>query len=280
MSDVNEKNQTNCDNKCDACDVENCEGRSAIRKLETNSLNHIKKIIGVISGKGGVGKSYVTSLLASSLNKKGYKVGILDGDICGPSIPKAFGVHGALEGDGHSLIFPYETESGIKMVSSNLLLSKETEPIIWRGTLISSLLSQFYADVLWGDLDYLFIDMPPGTGDISLTSFQSLPLDGVIIVTTPQDLVSLIVEKQINMAKMMNINILGIVENMSYVSCPKCDEKIYLFGESKLEEIAKEYDLNILGRLPLISSNAEKVDNGGAEMINLPEIEEVVEKIK
>lgn len=276
---MEEKNKTNCDSNCSSCDVENCDGRQGIKKLNTNSMSNIKKLIGVISGKGGVGKSYVTSLLSSKFNKLGFKVGILDGDVTGPSIPKSFNLKGSLEGDGHSYIFPSETKSGIKIVSSNLLLPHEDDPIIWRGTLISSLLTQFYTDVLWGDLDYLFIDMPPGTGDITLTSFQSLPLDGVIIVTTPQDLVSLIVEKQINMAKMMNVPILGIIENMSYVKCPHCDEKINIFGESKLEEIAKKYDLKVLGRLPLIQEAAKLVDEGKIEDINLEEINEIVTKI-
>ncbi len=265
-----------CNHDCEHC-AENCELR--IQKLETNPLNKIKHVIGVISGKGGVGKSFVTSLIASELNKKGYKVGILDGDITGPSIPKAFNVHGQLEGDGHSLIFPFITKSNIKMVSSNLLLSNETDPIIWRGTLISSLLSQFYVDVLWGELDYLLIDMPPGTGDVTLTAFQSIPLDGIVVVTTPQDLVSLIVKKAINMAKMMNINILGVVENMSYVECPNCNERINIFGSSNINEVAKEENVKLLAQLPLVGENARSVDNGSVEDITIKEIDPVIDEI-
>src|SRR5574344_1925976 len=217
----------NCTHDCSTCDVENCEGRGkGIEKVTPNEHSKIKHVIGVISGKGGVGKSFVTSLIASKLNKMGYKVGILDGDITGPSIPKSFNIHEQASGDGVSMIFPAVTESGIKIISSNMLLEKEDDPIIWRGTLISSLLKQFFTDVLWEELDYLLIDMPPGTGDVTLTCFQSFPLDGVVIVTSPQDLVSVIVRKAVNMAKQMNIKVLGLVENMSYVECPHCKEKI------------------------------------------------------
>lgn len=250
---------------------------SPIQKIETNSLNHIKHVIGIVSGKGGVGKSYVTSLLASELNKKGFKVGILDGDITGPSIPKAFNLHGSLEGDGNNLIFPAITESGIKIVSSNLMLPNENDPIIWRGSLISSLLTQFYRDVLWEELDYLLIDMPPGTGDVTLTCFQSIPLEGIIIVSTPQDLVSLIVEKAVNMAKMMNINILGLIENMAYITCPDCNKRIDLFGNNK--KIIEESKINLLAELPLDTSNMKKVDEGKVEEIDLKEINGGIEAL-
>lgn len=250
----------------------------AIEKVTTNSANHIKHIIGIVSGKGGVGKSFVTSLIASKLNKSGYKVGIIDGDITGPSIPKAFNVHGSLEGDGDSLIFPALTESGIKLVSSNLMLPNETDPIIWRGTLISSLLVQFYRDVLWGELDYLLIDMPPGTGDITLTAFQSIPLSGIIVVTTPQDLVSLIVSKAINMAKMMKINILGVINNMSYITCPDCNKKISLFGSDNT--FIKDNNLNLLCELPLSPNNTKLVDEGKIEEIEIDEINNVIDVLK
>lgn len=250
---------------------------SPIQKIETNSLNHIKHVIGIVSGKGGVGKSYVTSLLASELNKKGFKVGILDGDITGPSIPKAFNLHESLEGDGNNLIFPAITESGIKIVSSNLMLPNENDPIIWRGSLISSLLTQFYRDVLWEELDYLLIDMPPGTGDVTLTCFQSIPLEGIIIVSTPQDLVSLIVEKAVNMAKMMNINILGLIENMAYITCPDCNKRIDLFGNNK--KIIEESKINLLAELPLDTSNMKKVDEGKVEEIDLKEINGGIEAL-
>lgn len=250
---------------------------SPIQKIETNSLNHIKHVIGIVSGKGGVGKSYVTSLLASELNKLGYKVGILDGDITGPSIPKAFNLHTSLEGDGNNLIFPAVTESGIKIVSSNLMLPNENDPIIWRGSLISSLLTQFYRDVLWEELDYLLIDMPPGTGDVTLTCFQSIPLEGIIIVSTPQDLVSLIVEKAVNMAKMMNINILGLIENMAYITCPDCKKRIDLFGNNK--KIIEESKINLLCELPLDTLNIKKVDEGRVEEIKLKEIKGGIEAL-
>lgn len=250
----------------------------AIEKVTTNSANHIKHIIGIVSGKGGVGKSFVTSLIASKLNKCGYKVGIIDGDITGPSIPKAFNVHGSLEGDGDSLIFPALTESGIKLVSSNLMLPNETDPIIWRGTLISSLLVQFYRDVLWGELDYLLIDMPPGTGDITLTAFQSIPLSGIIVVTTPQDLVSLIVSKAINMAKMMKINILGVINNMSYIVCPDCNKKISLFGNDNT--FIKDNNLKLLSELPLSPINTKLVDEGKIEEIEIDEINNVIDVLK
>lgn len=257
-----------CDHKCDGCG-ENCSSR--IEKIKPNEKTSIKKVIGIISGKGGVGKSYVTSLISSYLNKEGKKVGILDGDITGPSIPKSFGIKGGAEGDGIYII-PRITPSGIEIISSNLLLENEDDPIIWRGTLISSLLTQFFKDVAWGELDYLLIDMPPGTGDIALTSFQSLPLDGIIIVTTPQDLVSLIVKKAIHMAKTMSIPIIGLVENMSYLKCPDCNKIIYPFGESNIEDIAKKEDLKVLAKLPLNSENIKKVDEGRVEEVEEKEV--------
>lgn len=264
-----------CDHKCDGCG-ENCSSR--IEKIKPNGKTHIKKVIGIISGKGGVGKSYVTSLIASSLNKLGKKVGILDGDITGPSIPKSFGITGGAEGDG-TYIIPRVTDSGIKLISSNLLLEREDDPIIWRGSLISSLLTQFFKDVAWGELDYLLIDMPPGTGDIALTCFQSLPLDGIIIVSTPQDLVELIVKKAIHMAQTMNIPIIGLVENMSYLKCPCCNEIIYPFGESNIDEVALIENLKVLAKLPLDNENTKKVDEGKVEEIELEEISGVIKAL-
>ena len=219
-----------CNHNCASCGVQGCSSR--IEKLK-NEKSKIKHCIAIVSGKGGVGKSFVTSLIASSLNKLGYKVGVLDGDITGPSILKAYGIHERAYGDKEGHIYPAITKSGIKMISSNMLVDNESDPIIWRGGLITTLLGQFYKDVLWEELDYLLIDMPPGTSDVTLTTFQSIPLDGIIVVTSPQDLVSLIVEKAINMANAMNINILGLVENMSYVECPNCKEKIFLYGEKE-----------------------------------------------
>lgn len=269
---------TNCDHNCDSCADSSCASR--IEKSKGNKLNKIKHIIGVVSGKGGVGKSFVTSLLASKLNKLGYKVGIIDGDITGPSIPKSFGVKELLEGDGVSLIFPQVSDTGIKMVSSNLLLTNESEAIIWRGQMISSLLVQFYEDVLWEELDYLFIDMPPGTSDVTLTAFQKFPLDGVIVVSTPQELVSMIVKKSINMAKTMNIPLLGLVENMSFVKCPHCDEKIELFGKSKLNEVAKEEKIPSFASLPMNHEFNELVDKGRVQEIELEELAPIVDYLK
>lgn len=263
----------NCDHNCDKCGVENCGSR--IEKAKLNDRSKIKRIIGVLSGKGGVGKSFVTSLLASSLAKKGYSVGILDADVTGPSIPKAFGVFGPCEGED-GLIYPVESRTGVKIMSANLLLENEAEPIVWRGPLLGNLVKQFYETVLWGELDYLLIDMPPGTGDVALTIFQMLPVDDLIIVTSPQDLVSLIVKKALKMADLMNIHVLGVIENMSYILCPDCGKKIPVFGESHLEDFAKECGFEILGRLPIASENAKKVDEGKVEAIVLDEMEEIV----
>ena len=266
-----------CNHDCSSCGVEGCSSR--IEKAVLNDRSNIKRIIGVLSGKGGVGKSYVTSLLAASLAKRGYKVGILDADVTGPSIPKAFGVKGPCEGEDN-IIYPVESRTGIKIMSANLLLENEAEPIVWRGPLLGNLVKQFYEDVLWEELDYLLIDMPPGTGDVALTIFQMLPVDDLIIVTSPQDLVSLIVKKALKMADMMNIHVLGVIENMSYVNCPDCGKHIPIFGESHLEDFAKEWEFDILGRLPLIAQNASLVDEGKVEAIVLPEMEEIVEQIE
>ncbi len=267
-----------CDHNCDHCSSASGCGDKKIEKAKLNDRSHIKKIVAVLSGKGGVGKSYVTSLLASSLNKKGFKVGILDADITGPSIPKAFGVKGNAYGED-GLILPLQSSNGIKVMSSNLLLENDSDPIIWRGTLLGQLVRQFYEEVLWEELDYLLIDMPPGTGDISLTIFQLLPIDDLIIVTSPQDLVSLIVTKSIKMAQMMDIHLLGVVENMSYIACPDCGKKINVFGESHIDEFSKEIGFDVLGKLPIVSGNASLVDQGKVEEIELPEIEPVVEAI-
>ena len=231
-----------------------------------------------VAGKGGVGKSFVTSMIAVTLNRRGYKVGILDGDITGPSIPKAFGIDGSAYGDG-KLIFPLTSTGGIKVMSSNLLLENKDDPIIWRGSLLGNLVKQFYEEVLWEELDYLVIDMPPGTGDIALTVFQTIPVDDLVIVTSPQDLVSLIVTKAIKMANMMDIPIYGLIENMSYVECPDCGKKISIFGESHLEDFSKEIGFKILGRLPLVSSNAKLVDSGEIEKVSMKEFESIVDNI-
>jgi len=267
---------SNCNGTCDGCkEGENCK----IKKITTNSYNKIKHIVGIISGKGGVGKSFVTSLLASKLNKLGYKVGILDGDITGPSIPKSFNIHEQAYGDKDGLIFPAITKSNIKIISSSMLLENEEDPIIWRSSLINTLLKQFYTDVRYGELDYLLIDMPPGTSDPTLTLFQSFPLDGVIIVTSPQDLVSLIVNKAIKMANTMNIKILGLIENMAYVKCPNCNEKIYLYGKGKTNEFAKKNNIELLTSLPIITNNSSLIDEGNVEQIELEELDIAVNKL-
>lgn len=266
-----------CDHNCETCSQNgNCS--SQIQKATMNDKSHVKKVVAILSGKGGVGKSFVTSYLAVSLKRKGYKVGVLDADVTGPSIPKAFGVKDKAYGD-EGLIYPLTTRSGIKIISANCLLEDDSEPIIWRGVLLGNLVKQFYEDVLWEELDYLLIDMPPGTGDIALTTFQMIPIDDLIIVTSPQDLVSLVVTKAIKMARMMNINVLGVIENMSYLKCPKCDEKIAVFGESHLNEFAKKLDFKVLGKLPIVSENASKVDRGEIESINLEEFDSITESV-
>lgn len=270
--------ENNCNHDCSSCQ-ENCESRDPQSFLaKPHEKSHIKHIIGIMSGKGGVGKSMVTSLLADSIRKKGYGTGILDADITGPSIPKSFGVTKMLDGD-ETGINPALSDNGIKIVSTNLLLQEETEPIVWRGSLISSMVKQFYTDIIWGDVDFLFVDMPPGTGDVPLTVFQSLPIDGVIIVTSPQDLVSMIVEKAIKMAGMMNVPVIGIVENMSYAICPKCGEKFYLFGKSKIDEIAKKHHTELIGELPIDPSLALLVDNGEIEKNKVEYLKIASEKI-
>ena len=271
-----------CNGKCDGCpSASSCSsaGKGGIQKAQLNQFSQIKKVVAVLSGKGGVGKSFITSLLAVELARKGHSVGVLDADVTGPSIPKAFGVTEKAMGE-NGLIFPIKTRAGIKIMSANCLLEDESEPIVWRGVLLGNLVKQFYEDVLWEELDYLLIDMPPGTGDIALTTFQMLPIDDLIIVTSPQDLVSLVVTKAIKMARMMNINVLGVVENMSYVKCPKCAEQISIFGDSHLEDFAKKLDFKVLGKLPIVPENATKVDNGQIEEVVLEEFSSVVEAVE
>ena len=266
-----------CDHNCESC-AQNGNCSSQIQKAVMNDRSHVKHVVAVLSGKGGVGKSFITSYLAVSLKRKGYKVGVLDADVTGPSIPKAFGVKDKAYGED-SLIYPLESKTGIKIMSANCLLENENQPIIWRGVLLGNLVKQFYEDVLWEELDYLLIDMPPGTGDIALTTFQMIPIDELIIVTSPQDLVSMVVSKAITMARMMNIKVLGVVENMSYLKCPKCDEKISVFGESHLDEFAKSMEFDILGKLPIVSENTKKMDGGHIEEVKLPEFDSVTEAV-
>ena len=244
-----------------------------------NKNSNIKKVIGVVSGKGGVGKGLVSCLLASKCRKVGLKVGILDADITGPSVPKSFGITSRAMQDETGLL-PTVTESGIKMMSINLLLEDENQPVVWRGPVISGVIQQFWTDVNWGDLDYLFVDMPPGTGDVALTVFQSLPVDGIVIVSTPQDLVKMIVNKAFNMAKMMNVPVLGLVENMSYYVCPHCNEKISIFGESQIDETAKELGVPVLAKLPINPDAAKMIDAGRVEDIEAGELDEFVDTLK
>lgn len=254
-----------CNHDCSSCGSD-CSDRNAPQSFlaEPHPMNSIKKIIGVVSGKGGVGKSLVTELLAVGMNRRGKKTGILDADITGPSIPKAFGLDQKANGNDQGIL-PATTKTGIDIMSINLLLENTSDPVIWRGPVIAGAVKQFYTDVVWADIDTMFVDMPPGTGDVPLTVFQSLPVDGIIVVTSPQELVSMIVEKAVKMARMMNIPILGIVENMSYAECPDCGRKINVFGESHINEIALSHGLSVLGRLPIDPALAAMVDAGDIE---------------
>ncbi len=232
-----------------------------------NSKSNVKKVIGVISGKGGVGKSSVTSMLAVSTQKMGYKTAIMDADITGPSIPTAFGLTQKAEGDDTALL-PVITETGIKTMSINSLLDDVTDPVIWRGPVLGGVVEQFWNDVIWGDIDVMFVDMPPGTGDVALTVFQSLPIDGIVIVTSPQELVGMIVEKAVKMAEMMNVPVVGIVENMAYFVCDQCEKKHYIFGESHIEEIANKYGITAIAELPMNPAVARACDMGQVETLN------------
>lgn len=254
-----------CNHDCSSCGSD-CSDRNAPQSFlaEPHPMSSIKKIIGVVSGKGGVGKSLVTELLAVGMNRRGKKTGILDADITGPSIPKAFGLDQKANGNDQGIL-PATTKTGIDIMSINLLLENTSDPVIWRGPVIAGAVKQFYTDVVWADIDTMFVDMLPGTGDVPLTVFQSLPVDGIIVVTSPQELVSMIVEKAVKMARMMNIPILGIVENMSYAECPDCGRKINVFGESHINEIALSHGLSVLGRLPIDPALAAMVDAGDIE---------------
>ncbi len=270
---------SDCNHDCGSCE-KSCSERDFRASLHAGS--NVKKVIGIVSGKGGVGKSLVTSLLASKVNKDGFRTAILDADITGPSIPESFGVGDkraeALENE--DALKPVVTESGIQLMSMNFLLQNENDPVIWRGPVIGGAVKQFWTDVVWNDVDFMFVDMPPGTGDVPLTVFQSLPVDGIIVVSSPQQLVRVIVEKAVNMANMMNIPILGIVENMSYVKCPDCGKEITIFGKSNIDQIAKNFNLPVLARLPMEESTSSAVDAGDVESINMPELEEAAKKVE
>ena len=263
---------------CEGCSQNTAKGPQSMQVKE-NAHSRVKKVIGVVSGKGGVGKSMVTSLLAVVMNRKGYKTAIMDADITGPSIPTAFGLndHAVANDDG---LLPEVTKNGIKVMSLNLLLEDQTDPVVWRGPIISGTVSQFWTEVCWGDVDYMFVDMPPGTGDVALTVFQSLPLAGIVIVTSPQELVNMIVKKAYNMAGLMHVPVLGIVENFSYLKCPDCGREIKLFGESNIDETAKELGVEVLGKLPLDTSYAQTADKGEFYTIDNNYLDKAVEVLK
>lgn len=270
-----------CTHDCSSC-KENCSSRKVSKEdflKPMNKYSNIKKVIGIVSGKGGVGKSLVSCMLASECAKAGLNVGILDADITGPSIPKSFGITSRAMQDEECLL-PTIADGGIKMMSINLLLEDVNSPVVWRGPVISGVIEQFWSDVRWGELDYLFVDMPPGTGDVALTVFQSLPVDGIVIVSTPQDLVKMIVNKAFNMAKMMNIPVLGLVENMSYYICEDCGKKINIFGESQIDETANELNVPVLAKLPLNPDINKLVDKGRIYDASCAELSEFVSVLK
>lgn len=255
-----------CSHDCSSCS-QNCSERTSPQDLieKLNAMSSVKKVIGIVSGKGGVGKSLVTSALAVELNRRGYKTAVLDADITGPSIPKAFGIKEKALGNEFGIL-PRTTKTGIDIMSVNLLLQNETDPVVWRGPVIAGTVKQFWSDVIWKDVDYMFVDMPPGTGDVPLTVFQSIPLDGIVVVTSPQELVSMIVAKAVKMADMMNIPVLGIVENMSYFECKECGTRHQIFGDSHIDEIADEFGTKVLAKVPMDNSLAKCVDTGSIEL--------------
>lgn len=269
-----------CDSNCGSCaHAGNCSAQPQSLIEKTNDFNDIKKVIAIVSGKGGVGKSLVTSLTAVTMKRLGYKTAILDADVTGPSIPKAFGI--TEKASANELgIFPVRTSTDIGTMSINNLLENDTDPVIWRGPVIAGAVKQFWTDVLWGEVDYLFVDMPPGTGDVPLTVFQSLPVDGIIVVTSPQELVSMIVAKAVRMAEMMDIPVLGIVENMSYFKCPDCGKEIQVFGPSRIDEVAKEHGLDVIGRIPIDPSLAALCDRGMIESFSGNWLDDAAKKLE
>ena len=265
-----------CTHNCSTCSA-NCSSKDKQSlKEQPHALSSVKHIIAVVSGKGGVGKSLVTSMLAVNMQRLGYKCAILDADVTGPSIPKSFGLKASVEGDGNGMI-PPKTTSGIDVMSVNLLLDDETKPVVWRGPVIAGVVKQFWTDAIWHDIDYMFIDCPPGTGDVPLTIFQSIPIDGIVIVSSPQELVSMIVEKAANMAEMMDIPVYGLVENMSYVKCPDCGKEIKVFGESHIDEVAEKFGYDLLARIPMDPKLTALVDKGWIEMMDNDYLETAAE---
>lgn len=272
---------TNCTHECGSC-KDKCASETKGAKpflQEAHEMSTIKKVIGVVSGKGGVGKSLITSLLATGMNERGYKTAILDGDITGPSIPKVFGIKEKAMANQYGMI-PVRTQKDIQVMSINLLLEHEEDPVVWRGPVIASTVKQFWSEVIWENVDYMFVDMPPGTGDVPLTVFQSIPLEGIIIVTSPQDLVSMIVGKAVKMANAMDVPIIGIVENYSYLNCPDCGKKINVFGESKIEKVADEFGIEVLTKLPIDPEIAKACDSGQIESITCDAILPLLDTIE
>lgn len=273
---------SNCNHDCANCHSSDCADRKMTREemlVKPHETTHVKKVIGVVSGKGGVGKSLVTSALAALSNQRGHSTAILDSDITGPSIPKAFGIHDRAQGNNMGIL-PSLTKGGIKTMSVNLLLEDPSQPVVWRGPVIAGAVQQFWKDVLWGDVDFMFIDMPPGTGDVALTVFQSIPLDGLIIVTTPQDLVTMIVEKAVNMAKLMQIPVLGLVENMSYFLCPDCGKQLEVFGKSHVEETALQFGIPYTARMPIDPAVASMIDAGNADDLNCTALNGIMDALE
>ena len=280
FNEVQNEVPEDCTHDCSTCGSD-CPSRNApesfLQSLRPGA--RVDKVIAVVSGKGGVGKSLVTSLLACEMQRRGHQAAILDADITGPSIPQAFGIHGGAMG-GEDFLYANRSRTGIEMMSINLLLPNETDPVVWRGPVIAGTVTQFWTDVQWEDVEYMFVDMPPGTGDVPLTVFQSLPVDGIVVVTSPQELVSMIVSKAVNMANMMNIPVLGIVENMSYYECPDCGKKHAIFGDSHIEKIALENNIQTVARMPIDPVIAESVDHGRIETIAAPWLSELADKIE
>lgn len=275
MSKMSEETKSSCSGDCSSCSA-NCDKRDFM--APPNQYSRVKHVIGVVSGKGGVGKSLVTSMLACAVQNMGKQTAVLDADVTGPSVPMAFGIHDKAVGNEMGLM-PSESKTGIKIMSINLLLEKDDQPVVWRGPVISGVIKQFWSDVVWGEVDYMFVDMPPGTGDVPLTVFQSLPVDGIVVVTTPQDLVTMIVKKAYNMAQMMNVPVLGIVENMSGFVCPDCGKEHAIFGESKVQQVADALGVPVLAKLPINPQNAALVDKGAVELADAPSISEAAKKI-
>ena len=269
-----------CSHDCSSCGS-NCPSRQQPQDFHEppHELSSIKKVIGVVSGKGGVGKSMTSAMLAVLMNRRGYHSAVLDADITGPSIPKLFGIHTRAVADELGC-YPVRSRTGVDVMSVNLMLDNETDPVVWRGPVIAGAVKQFWQETLWENVDYMFVDMPPGTGDVPLTVFQSLPVNGIVIVTSPQELVSMIVAKAVNMAKKMNIPILGVVENMSYVECPDCGKKISVFGESHIEEVAAEYGLPVLAKMPINPEIAKAVDEGRVEYLETPYLDQAAEAVE